>query len=91
MIQYILIAAGIVSVLGFLVLCLWKTLDGELLWIIPLVIVVIGIIATIMYVNNKQSAQGPCLKEQTSYAYNAATKTVMPYTYCAEQGTWVKQ
>lgn len=32
----------------------------------------------------------PCVKYDTTYQYNAATKTTMPVQYCAVEGEWVK-
>ncbi len=34
--------------------------------------------------------QGPCLHESTGQRWNPATKTVQPYTYCDQRGTWTK-
>lgn len=32
----------------------------------------------------------PCVRYETTYQYNAATKTTMPVRYCAQYGEWVK-
>lgn len=32
----------------------------------------------------------PCVRYEESVQYNPATKTVMPYRYCAQYGEWVK-
>jgi hypothetical protein len=32
----------------------------------------------------------PCVRYETTYQYNAATKTTMPVRYCAQYGEWVE-
>lgn len=32
--------------------------------------------------------KGPCVRTESGSAYNPATKTMAPYTRCAEYGTW---
>lgn len=67
-----------------------RALDGDgLLYIIGAAVMVVLTVAAVLGVASQEEDQGPCLKKETSYAYNAATKTMMPYTKCVERGEWV--
>lgn len=46
-------------------------------------------IASLLWIVS-QPDDKPCVRYETSYQYNAATKTMMPMRYCAQQGEWVK-
>lgn len=62
----------------------WPAGIGAAVWLI------LGM-AFMIYQVSQEEATGPCLREKTSYQYNPATKTTMPYTHCVERGTWVDQ
>ena len=67
-----------------------RALDGEgLLYIIGAAVMTVLTVAVIIGVASEEDKKGPCLKKETSYTYNAGTKTMMPYTRCVERGEWV--
>ena len=87
---YILQATLIVAVIGALVSTAILAIENEdWRWAVVAVVIVIGIFAFVISQVKKENAQGPCLKEETNWQYNPATKTNMPYTYCVDRGTWV--
>ena len=90
MMSYIFGATIIVAVLGALMYCIGQAVDGDWRFGAGAVVIVIFIIAIVMKASAEEDAKGPCLKEETSLAWNAATKTMMPYTSCVERGTWTK-
>ena len=87
-----LIAAAVVVyvvALGWLVV---RAVDSDrpLRWVVTACVwVVMGFGLVINGINaSEQEAQGPCIREATGYAY--VNRVMVPYTYCAERGTWVK-
>ena len=68
-----------------------RALDGDgLLYIIGAGVIVVLTVAFIIGAASQEEDKGPCLKKETSYTYNAGTKTMMPYTKCVDRGEWVK-
>lgn len=45
---------------------------------------------TLLKVMAEEESRGPCLHYETGTQYNPATRTVMPYRYCAERGEWTE-
>jgi len=90
MMSYFLIAVLIVGVIGGLVYCMGQAMDGDIRFGIATVAIIIFILTFIIKWSTEEEEQGPCLKKETSLAWNAATKTMMPYTSCTERGTWTK-
>ena len=64
--------------------------NGGLLDIIGAAVMTVLTVAVVIGATSQEGDKGPCLKKETSYAYNAGTKTMMPYTKCVERGEWVK-
>lgn len=85
-------AAAVVAWLALLCFLGWGSLEFDRAW--PWLIGICAwLVVTFGLVFNaaaEEDAKGPCLREETSYQWNPATKTVMPYTYCADRGTWSK-
>jgi hypothetical protein len=74
-----------------LVFLVGRALDGDgLLYIIGAGVIVVLTVAFIIGAASQEEDKGPCLKKETSYTYNAGTKTMMPYTKCVDRGEWVK-
>ena len=63
--------------------------DNDLLNIGLAIAGLIACIASAFWVVGS-SEDKPCVKYDTTYQYNAATKTTMPVQYCAVEGEWVK-
>jgi hypothetical protein len=57
-------------------------------WFIAAILYLATILTIIIELDLRENEIGPCIKEETSYAYNASTKSTMPYTYCVERGKW---
>ena len=90
MFSYILGAALIVAVLGALIGTAILAVENEdWRWGAVSVVILIGILASVMYASAQEESQGPCVKYETQWSYNAATKTNMPYRVCVERGEWV--
>ncbi len=90
MMSYIFQAIIVVGFLGLLFFFAGNALkDGGLFYIIGAITMIVLLIAGILYASAEEEKQGPCIKEETSWQYNAATKTSMPYKHCVERGTWV--
>ena len=67
-----------------------RALNGEgFLYIIGAAVMTVLTVAVLIGAASQEEDKGPCLKKETSYAYNAGTKTMMPYTKCVERGEWV--
>jgi MFS family permease len=91
MIGYIFQAIIVVAYLAALIGTLIMAVDNEdWRWFVPFTVLLILLIAFAIKSATEEEAQGPCLKKETSYTYNSATKTMMPYTKCVERGEWVK-
>lgn len=89
--SYILPAALLVGYISLVIFILTKFMDDEnRLYLVALAVLVILGLAFVMDSIAKEEAQGPCIKEETSYQFNSGTKTMMPYTKCVERGTWIK-
>ena len=91
----VLVAFGIivglgVAVGGFILVLEGAFGDGPFLLAPVGVVMMVATLAALIYVMAAESDRGPCLRTETGMAYNAATKTMMPYTRCAERGEWVK-
>lgn len=54
------------------------------------VIFILGL-AFVMQKMAEEDQQGPCLKVEVSMAWNAASKSMQPYTHCVDRGTWVNK
>jgi MFS family permease len=90
MFSYILGAALIVAVLGALLATAILAVENEdWRWGAVSVVILIGILASVMYLSDQEESQGPCVKYETQWSYNAATKSNMPYRVCVERGEWV--
>lgn len=88
---YIFQAILVVGFIGLLFFFAGRALDdGSLLDIVVAITLVVILVAVILKSATEEEAQGPCLKKETSYTYNAGTKTMMPYTKCVERGEWIK-
>lgn len=57
--------------------------------VLALIVLIAGLAWAIQALLDEDD-KGPCLREETGMMYNTATKTMMPYKYCAERGEWVK-
>ena len=91
MMGYIFTATLIVGFVGSLMFTGFKALDDEdWRWLIPFAVLLVIMIALIIKGLSEEEAQGPCVKYDTRYSYNSATKTNMPYRVCAERGEWIK-
>lgn len=91
MMGYIFTATLIVGYLVALIGTLIMAVDNEdWRWLVPFTVLLILLIAFGIKSTTEEEAQGPCLKKETSYTYNAGTKTMMPYTKCVERGEWIK-
>lgn len=91
MMGYIFTATLIVAYLVALIGTLIIAVDNEdWRWLVPFTVLLILLIAFGIKSATEEEAQGPCLKKETSYTYNAGTKTMMPYTKCVERGEWIK-
>ena len=88
--NYIFGATLIVVVFGALLGALFLAIENEdWRWGVVSVIVLIGILAGAMYLSEQEESQGPCVKYETQWSYNAATKSNMPYRVCVERGEWI--
>jgi len=91
MMGYIFAATLVVAYMAALFFTLLKAIDNEdWRWLIPFAALFILLIAFIIKGLSEDKAQGPCVRYETQYSYNAATKTNMPYRVCAERGEWIK-
>ena len=91
MMGYIFQAIIIVGYLAALIGTLIKAVnDEDWRWLVAFAALFTLMVALVIKNVAEEKEQGPCLKEETSYSYNSATKTMMPYTHCVERGTWVK-
>jgi hypothetical protein len=89
--------AGALIVLGFVFLAFTLVKCGDAafgdaskLWYLVGFVSFSLLFAGMFKLASDENKVGPCLKKETGYAYNAATKTTMPYTKCVERGEWVK-
>lgn len=88
---YILQAILLVAYIGLLFYLVGNALDdGGLIYVVGAVIMTVLTVAIIIGAVDQDQKQGPCVKYETSWQYNAATKTNMPYKVCAERGEWIK-
>lgn len=91
MMGYIFVATLMVAYAAALLFTLFKAIDDEdWRWLAPFALLFILLIAFIIKGSSEDQAEGPCVKYETQYSYNAATKTNMPYRVCLERGEWVK-
>lgn len=70
-------------------LAIYAADEGSALAGIGAAIIFILGMAFILNAMAEEDSRGPCLKEETQWAYNAGTKTTMPYTVCVQRGEWV--
>lgn len=63
--------------------------DGGLLHIIGAVVMSVLTVAIVIAVASEEEKQGPCVRYETQWSYNAGTKTNMPYRVCVERGEWI--
>ena len=90
MFSYIFAATLIVAVVGALLATAILAVEKEdWRWGAVSVVILIGIFASFMYLSDQEESQGPCVKYETQWSYNSATKTTMPYKVCVERGEWV--
>ena len=90
MASYILGATLVVAVLGALIGTAILAIENEdWRWGAVSVVILIGILASVMYSDAQQESKGPCIKYETQWSYNAATKSNMPYRVCVERGEWI--
>ena len=90
MVSYILVATIIVAVLGALIGTALLAVDREdWRWGVVSVVILIGVLASVMYASAQEEAQGPCVKYETQWSYNSATKSNMPYQVCVDRGEWI--
>jgi len=47
-------------------------------------------IAGVLWLIAEAEQRGPCLRYETGMQFNPATKTTMPYRFCAERGEWIE-
>lgn len=88
---YLLAATLLVGYIAALIFTLIMGIDNEdWRWIAVFAVLVIFLFAFAMKMASQGEDQGPCVKYETSWSYNAATKTNMPYKVCAERGEWIK-
>ena len=52
-------------------------------------IIFIWLLFTVGFAINLDKNSPPCLKYETQFMYNAATKTMMPAQFCSVEGEWV--
>ncbi len=91
MATYILQATLLCGWIALLFFFVGRALDGEgLPYIIGAAVMAVLTVAVVIGAASQEEEEGPCLKKETSYAYNAGTKTMMPYTKCVERGEWIK-
>ncbi len=95
-------AAGVIALLGAVVAFFGLAFRAGYLWLekekphqaVWHALCAFAILATLITMTamdiGQDEEQGPCLHEATGYAYNPATKTTDPYTYCDQRGTWSK-
>jgi MFS family permease len=87
---YVFGATLVVAVLGALIGTAILAIDNEdWRWGAVSVVILIGILASVMYLSEAEESQGPCAKYETQWSYNAATKSSMPYRVCVERGEWI--
>ncbi len=90
MASYILQAALFCGWIGLLFFFLGRALDQEgLLYIIGAVVMSVLTVAVVIGAVSEEEKQGPCVKYETQWSYNAGTKTNMPYRVCVERGEWI--
>lgn len=63
--------------------------DNDLINIGVAIVGLIVCIASVLWLVSSNEDK-PCVKYDTTYQYNPATKTTMPVQYCAVEGEWVK-
>ena len=90
MASYIFQAALVCGWVGLLFFFLGRTFDGDgLLYVIGAVVMTVLTVAVIIGAVSEEEKQGPCVKYETQWSYNSATKTNMPYQVCVERGEWI--
>jgi MFS family permease len=90
-IGYLFTATLIVAYLAAFIGSLIIAIDREdWRWLVVFALLFIFLIAFIIKGATEDEAKGPCVRYETQYSYNAATKTNMPYRVCAERGEWIK-
>jgi hypothetical protein len=91
MMVYILQATIGVSYVALMFWFLIRTIEDEdWRYGIGAAVMLILLLAFVMKLAAEDNAKGPCVKYETQWSYNAATKTNMPYKVCVERGEWVK-
>ena len=89
MMLYILVVTLFFAWFAAIIYLSTRAMDGEvLLGVAAGAIAIVGL-AFVLYSMAQEENSGPCLKEETQWAYNAGTKTTMPYTVCVQRGEWV--
>ena len=90
MFSYILQAVLFCGWIALLFFFLGRALDQEgLLYIIGAVVMSVLTVAVVIGAASEEEKQGPCVKYETQWSYNAGTKTNMPYRVCVERGEWI--
>ena len=89
MMTYVIGVTLMVLWFGAIIFLATYAMDGSTPAGIGAVIVFILGLSFVLYAIGQEENTGPCLKEETQWAFNAATKTTMPYTVCVERGEWV--
>ena len=88
---YVLQAILLVAYIGLLFYFVGNALDdGGLFYVLGAVAMTVLTVAIIIAAVDQAEKQGPCVKYETSWQYNAGTKTNMPYKVCTERGEWIK-
>ena len=91
MVSYIFQAVLLCGWIGLLFFFVGRALDdGGLLDILGAVVMTVLTVAVVIGASSQGESKGPCVKYETQWSFNAATKTNMPYKVCVERGEWVK-
>lgn len=89
----IIIAIQIVILIGLFVGSVYLMLDGftgylGIGWGFVGLGIFTAVIAFLIHASSSDNLK-PCAKYETGMQFNAATKTTMPYRYCAVEGEWI--
>jgi hypothetical protein len=88
--SYILQAIAVVAYVGLLFYFIGNALDGGGLgYVIGAVVMTVTTVAIIIGAVDQDEKRGPCVKYETQWSYNSATKSNMPYRVCVERGEWI--
>jgi len=89
---YLLIGAAVTAWLAVLAFVFYSAVEkGSMVYAFLVAVWLSLTIAGTLWLRVKAEERGPCLRYETGVQFNPATKTTMPYRFCAERGEWIEE